>query len=134
MLADCLEDEEPASLAASYQKSITKAVERYPWKGWNGPRQRDDDIALLNWLLENKLLDREFPGDDASIARHAYALVSDRYAQLEAKLAPPQRAPAIADGDGGPAELGLGGSDLVVGRRRKAPSGYVSPRRWPRAS
>ena len=73
-----------------------------------------DGVALLNWLLENGLLDGEAsaPGAGSQLA----GLVV-QYQQLAATLPQPQRAPALADGTGEDEFVFLRGSYKNLGAR-----------------
>jgi cytochrome c553/transposase-like protein len=77
-------------LAAAYQKLIAQAIEHWQSEKTTTPREQDDDIALLNWLLENGLLDS--PAEQTS----RLTSLIERFHKLESELSSPQRAPAIA--------------------------------------
>ena len=68
---------------------MQRSIER-----WLDNTADDYNVALLNWLLENSLLDEP---------SHAVSPIPDtwtRYRETEESQTSPQRAPAIADGSG----------------------------------
>src|SRR4029079_13609503 len=76
---------------------IVQAIERFRSGGESEERQQVGDTVLLNWLLENGLLDAPPPSTD-SPQDNALAEEINRFQGLERSLPAPHRAAAIADG------------------------------------
>jgi hypothetical protein len=87
-------------IAAGYEREMRAAIDRWSTASWQSDRQRNDDIGLINWLLENGLLDES--AIDKSTLDVAVSLTKDleAYRALEATIPKPHRTPAIADGTG----------------------------------
>jgi hypothetical protein len=98
------------SLAAAYASLMQEAVQRF------GEAQLDagdeSQIALLNWLLENGLLDTPLKIDDRALAG-----LLRQHRELSAALPLPQRAPALADGTGEDEFIFLRGNYRAPGER-----------------
>ncbi len=103
-----------AGLAEGYQQLMLRALDR--WQQGEAPWR--DDLMLLNWLLENGLLDE--PVSDGELAE-----LLRRYRELAAGLPTPQRAPALADGTGEDEFIFLRGNHRTPGEK--------APRRPPQA-
>jgi hypothetical protein len=96
------------SLAGAYQELMVREIDR--WRsGETATASSEDGVALLNWLLENGLLDGPSP---PSLAEHL-----KRYRVLEAALPAPLRAPAIADGTPEDEFVFLRGNYKTLGER-----------------
>ncbi len=97
-LAQAKGDNLPA-LADAYQKLMIDEVKR--WQTATGEpsdvsrRLSEDGTTLLNWLVQNGLLDCSKKQDAGKLAD-----LLKGYRQIEASLPAPQRAPALADGTG----------------------------------
>jgi uncharacterized protein DUF1553 len=109
-----------AALAEAYQRVTLEAIDR-----WKTHTMTDDDIALVNWLLENGLLDDGAASKTERTADDENSLLSlvERYHVLEAALPAPQRAPAIADG--------TGEDEFVFLRGNYRTTGELAPRDLP---
>jgi len=102
------------SLAAAYQSLIVEQIKRWQAGELAGAPDGADGIALLNWLLENGLLDG--PVQSSEAADSLSALLA-RHRDLEASLPLPQRAPALADGSGEDEFVFLRGNYRALGER-----------------
>jgi hypothetical protein len=105
-----------AAFAVCYQQQMTQAVARWQSGRYESPQQQADDIDLVNWLLENGLLDSSAPSQPMRDVDHVAGMLN-RYAELEASLPAPQRAPAIADGTGEDEFVFLRGNYRTPGQR-----------------
>ncbi len=104
------------SLAANYQHQMTTAVARWQADLADPTSQATDRISLLNWLLDNQLLDV----DTAAATRELHAL-GEEHRAMESTLPTPTRAPALADGTGEDEHVFLRGNYRTPGER--APRG-----------
>ncbi len=108
------------ALADAYQRLIVRELER--WRSGQTASEPDgnDGVALLNWLLKNRLLDDggrspgavrnpEAAGELAGLLR--------QYQEIEAALPDPRRAPALADGTGEDECVFLRGNYKTLGER-----------------
>ena len=95
------------NLADRYQTRMLIALDRWR-EGDNGL----EDLSLLNWLLENGLLDE-------SVSDPALAEMLKRYREVAASIAAPQRAPALADGTGEDELIFLRGNHRTPGEPAK---------------
>jgi len=91
------------ALAAAYQKRMIDEMKR--WQAAMG--MTDDGIALVNWLLQNGLLDTPTHDGLADLLK--------KYREIEASIPAPQRAPALADGTGEDERVFLRGSYKSLG-------------------
>jgi mono/diheme cytochrome c family protein len=87
------------TLAEAYQRRILETIERFESGQLASTSEREADIALINWLLENGLLDTRTASTGPQPSS-SFAEAIDHYHALEASLVVPQRAPAFADGTG----------------------------------
>src|SRR5207344_2748979 len=78
------------------------------------------DVGLINWLLENGLLDN----DGGSAADDALSQQLAKFHEIESSIPVPRRAPAIADGTGEDEFVFLRGNWHTPGERapRDAPA------------
>jgi hypothetical protein len=120
------------ALAAAYQDLMVQALQR--WRSGATPAvpEGEDEVALLNWLLENELLDdgaRTGERPDSSGNPAALAGLLAEYRRLEAALPAPQRAPALADGTGENESVYLRGNYKTPGARvpRRPPEALADP-------
>jgi hypothetical protein len=97
------------SLAGAYQGLILREVERWRAGKIATTPDGEDGLTLLNWLLENGLL------DGPATARWTDLLAE--YRALEADLPAPLRAPALADGTGEDEFVFLRGGYRTPGER-----------------
>jgi hypothetical protein len=93
------------ALAAAYQDLMLQEVKR-----WHSGQMATapDGVVLLNWLLQNGLL------DGAPVPLAALELL-ERYHRMEAALPAPLRAPAFADGTGEDEFVFLRGNHRTLG-------------------
>jgi mono/diheme cytochrome c family protein/cytochrome c553 len=96
----------PEALATAYQELMVEELQR--WRA--GATIDDDGVTLLNWLLEQGLLD----GPPLS---EPLAKLLAQYRALEAAIPAPQRAPALADGTGEDEFVFLRGNHRTPGDR-----------------
>jgi hypothetical protein len=108
-------------LAAAYQELMVQAVQHWRTGKLESADNGDDFVALLNWQLENGLLDGDPPAADQFAAKDSLAGLVAQYHTLESSLPQPQRAPALADGTGEDEFVFLRGSYRTLGER--APRG-----------
>jgi N-acyl-D-aspartate/D-glutamate deacylase len=109
----CKNGELPA-IASAYEQEMVATIERWRDGNWRSSEQRNDDVGVINWLLENGLLD-DAPtsngGDQPLVAQLA------KYRELEIHLPKPNRAPAIVDGTGEDEFVFLRGNWRTPGER-----------------
>lgn len=97
------------AIATAYQEVITEDVTL--WSSNRSNLSADQHrLVLLNWLLENGLLDTSF-------ANHDLPRLADRYRAIESSLPTPRRAPALADGTGEDEFVFLRGNYHTLGQR-----------------
>jgi hypothetical protein len=123
LISTALVDTDLPSLSAAYEQAMFAAIDRWKKSSWQSDRQRDDDIGLINWLLENGLLDSAATDGSTAGDRSLFATAIEEYRTLEAKIPKPNRAPAIADGTGEDEFVFLRGNWRAPGERapRSAP-------------
>jgi hypothetical protein len=95
-----------ASRAQSYSKAIQCAVEE--WAA-DSKTIHPGEVALLNWLVEKKVL-------DASRSSEAVTLAG-RYAALSDSIQDPRRVPAMVDGTGLDEDVFIRGNPKLEGER-----------------
>jgi mono/diheme cytochrome c family protein len=89
------------AIAESYQQLMIEEIDHWRLAAKRSRSDTSDGFALLNWLLQNGLLDlasdtvKQSAGDADSLGN-----LWAQYRQFEASLPYPQRAPALADGTG----------------------------------
>jgi mono/diheme cytochrome c family protein len=106
---DAAKADSPEALAAAYQELMLEALKR--WQSGKIAPDSADEIALLNWLVGNGLLDRDSrPGDP-------FATLMEKYRAAESALPAPMRAPALADGTGEDESVFLRGNYRTLGDR-----------------
>jgi len=96
------------ALAGAYQTLVLAELDR--WKSGNKPGRTEEGAALLNWLLQNDLINRPAASLDGATNSSAYAKgrlfpdpivrLIEQYREIAASLVSPRRAPALADGTG----------------------------------
>jgi hypothetical protein len=116
-LADHSGGHDLPSLAIAYEQAMLEAIDRWRKSSWQSDRQRDDDIGLINWLLENGLLDSAATADSTAGERGLIVAAIEQYRTLEAQILKPNRAPAIADGTGEDEFVFLRGNWRTPGER-----------------
>jgi hypothetical protein len=105
------------SVASDYQREMVGTIQRWRDSKWDSVRQRDDDVGLINWLLENGLLDAATTADSAVGGDEFVESMLAEYRTLEAAFHKPNRAPAIADGTGEDEFVFLRGNWRTPGER-----------------
>jgi mono/diheme cytochrome c family protein len=85
-----------SDLSAAYRSLVLRTIDDWQSSALASSEQGEAEAALLNWLVENKLLD---PAPAETSASEAAALVQE-YRRIEATLAKPRMAFALIDGDG----------------------------------
>lgn len=118
-LADHRSDHDLPSLSVACEQAMLAAIDRWRKSGWQSDRQRDDDIGLINWLLENGLLDPIAAASSTAGERGSIATAIEEYRNLEATIPRPNRAPAIADGTGEDEFVFLRGNWRTLGERAR---------------
>ncbi|HWY86968.1 MAG TPA: PSD1 and planctomycete cytochrome C domain-containing protein, partial [Gemmataceae bacterium] len=100
------------ALAAAYQELMVEELRH--WRAGKTKRTPagEDGIALLNWLLQNGLLDGLPDREPAHLAE-----LLTKYRRIEAALPLPTRAPAMADGTGEDEFVSLRGNYKTPGER-----------------
>ena len=90
-------------LAGEPPATLKQAAHRYaewfrqPVQAWADGEADDDDVRLINWLLDHKLLTNErFPAKQPELAK-----LVDRYRQLESQIRLPWTVNGMADNDAG---------------------------------
>jgi mono/diheme cytochrome c family protein len=124
---DPAREDNPKALADAYQELIVQEV-----KQWQSGKTTADGVALLNWLLQNGLLDDAPEVKDKGTGRQGdretrrggpvahsgrMAELLQRYHEIEATLPAPLRAPALADGTGEDEFIFLRGNYNTLGER-----------------
>jgi mono/diheme cytochrome c family protein len=104
------------ALASAYQEIMVRELER-----WRAGETTNDGVGLINWLLENGLLDGPATGPLAELL--------SRYREIESRLPAPLRAPALADGTGEDEYVFLRGNYRTPGERarRRPPEIIAGP-------
>jgi hypothetical protein len=92
------------ALADAYQGLMVRELERWRLCKMASAPDGNDGVALLNWLLKNRLLEGSTFSPravkDSAAEAAELAGVLRQYRELEATLPTPRRAPALADGTG----------------------------------
>jgi cytochrome c553 len=110
---DRAREDDPEALAAAYQELMIQELERWRSGGMAHTPDSTDGVALLNWLLQNGLLD----GPSAAAPADPLAGWLQQYRELQTALPAPLRAPALADGTGENEFVFLRGNYRTPGER-----------------
>src|SRR5262249_13364993 len=103
---DLAREDSPEALATEYQGLMVREVKR-----GQGGDTAAEGAELLDWLLENGLLDTEAP------AHGPLKKWLQKYREIEAAIPSPLRAPALADGTGEDESVFLRGNYKTLGER-----------------
>jgi len=87
------------ALAERYQQAVSDAVDAWTSATLAKSEKGRAQIALLNWLIQHRLLDASPPGVTAEQVARLGKLWND-FHQLESALPVPARTPGMADGTG----------------------------------
>jgi hypothetical protein len=119
------------ALAVAYEKLIIQEVERWRSGAMADSTDQGGGVALLNWLLQNGLLDHRSadgpvrvnssPGQETrglgGPRSEEIASLLAQYREIEAALPSPLRAPALADGTGEDEFVFIRGNYKTLGER-----------------
>ncbi|MBI2947722.1 MAG: DUF1553 domain-containing protein [Verrucomicrobia bacterium] len=114
--------ENSEALAGVYEELIIRELKG--WKSGAMANRAEDGVALLNWLVQNGLLESAATSAHSALrtpksSMDQLAALLDQYREIESALPSPLRAPAIADGTGEDEFVFVRGNYRTPGKQAK---------------